>query len=190
MLWRSTIQTENPGKPAGFQPQTQEAQAGDAIFWVNDDVRVEHQPYPTAGDPNTWCNVLRGSERSDSIALANAGTIEYLCAIHPGETGTIVVANAIDIGRTADDEVFFIPVSLPINQGESVSWSNSDSEAHQPAPVGEPATTWFAEPVPSGTVSATVAFPNAGTVQYECALHPNEQGSIVVTAPAPPAPAS
>jgi plastocyanin len=90
------------------------------------------------------------------------------------------VSNAVDIGRTADDDVLFIAGATQINLDECVSWSNSDSEAHQPAPVGEPADTWFAEPVASGTVSAAITFDTAGTVAYACALHPKEKGSIIV----------
>lgn len=186
MLWRSSIQTENHDKPTGFQPQTQQAQAGDAIFWVNEDVDVRHQPYPAGGQHSEWCaNALTGSERTDAIALADAGTIEYLCAIHPKETGTIVVSNAVGVGRTADGDVLFIPATLPINTEQSVSWSNSDSEPHQPAPIEGTSTQWFAEPIPSGEVSAPVAFPTAGNFAYRCVVpgHEGEVGSIVVTKP-------
>jgi plastocyanin len=184
MLWRSTIQTENHDQPAGFQPQNQQAQVNDAIFWVNDDRDVQHQPYPVGGETNAWCKAaLSGSERTDSIALENAGTIDYLCAIHADETGTIVVANAVSIGRTADDppRILFVPASLQINQGESVSWANSDMDAHQPAPVGGPDTEWFAQPIPSGEVSAQISFPNAGTIAYRCAVPDHtDKGTIVV----------
>lgn len=185
MLWKSSVQTENQEKPAGFQPPVQEAQAGDAIFWVNDDIDVQHQPHPAGSAATTWCtSPLSGSERSDSIALANPGTIEYLCAIHPRETGRIVVANAVAIGRTANDEILYVPGTLSIAQGDSVTWSNSDALAHQPAPIAGQATEWFAEPVPGGEVSASIPFPDPGTVGYHCALpgkeHENEHGSIVV----------
>ncbi len=185
MLWKSSIQTENQAKPAGFQPEVQEAQAGDAIFWVNDDIDVQHQPHPAGSAAATWCTIpLSGSERSDSIALANPGTIQYLCAIHPEETGTIVVANAVAIGRTAGDEILYVPGTLSIATGDSVSWTNSDALAHQPAPIAGPAMEWFAEPIPAGEASASISFPDSGTIAYHCALtgreHENERGSIVV----------
>lgn len=183
MLWRSTIQTENQEKPKGFSPQTQQAQVGDAIFWVNEDADIEHQPCPNVNAPTTWCNVpLKGPEPSNQVNLAAAGTIQYLCCIHPSETAEIVVANAVQIGRQADGTVAFVPSPSKIKTAQSVSWANSDSEPHQPAPAGGSDTAWFAEPIPSGEVSAPIAFNTAGNVAYRCAV-PNhkETGTISVT---------
>lgn len=177
-LWRTTIKT-----PHGFSPQKQQAQVGDAIFWVNEDSGgIEHQPYPLTGQQSTWCSQpLVGPEPSSQINLGSPGTIEYRCWFHPDETATIVVANAVQIGRTADDKIAFVPNSEPINVGESVSWSNSDMDAHWPAPVGGANDAWLPAPVASGEVSQPVAFPAAGTMPYRCAVEGhNETGTIVV----------
>lgn len=181
MLWRTAIQIGNKDKPQGFDPLTQQAQVGDGIFWVNDDVNVDHQPYPAGGDTNTWCKVpLTGSERSDPVNLAVAGTVEFACALHPDEKGSVFVANAVDIGRGIAGAQF-VPQAATVNQNESVVWNNSDSQGHQPAPDGKPPTTWFADPIGAGEVSGPIAFPNAGTVSYSCAVPGHtESGSIIV----------
>ena len=181
MLWRTAIQRGNKDKPRGFDPPTQQAQIGDAIFWVNDDVDIDHQPYPAGGGTNTWCKVpLTGSERSDAVNLPTAGTVEFACALHPDEKGSVFVANSVDIGRGIAGAQF-VPKAATINQGESVVWNNSDSQGHQPAPAGEPPTTWFSEPIGAGQVSGPIAFPNAGTFSYICAVPDHtESGSIIV----------
>ena len=185
-LWRTTIQSQDSNRPLGFSPQKTAAQVGDAIFWVNEDADdIEHQPYPTsptAGQQNTWCqNPLIGPEPSSQVNLDTAGTIEYRCWFHHEETATIVVANPIQIGRQATGEVAFVPSPATINATESVSWSNSDEEAHWPAPVGGADDAWLKQPVPSGEVSAAVPFETKGTVQYRCAIAGHtETGSITV----------
>jgi len=183
MLWRSTIQTENHEKPQGFSPQVQEAQVGDAIFWVNEDAHEEHQPCPSLDEPTAWCKVpLSGPEPSNQVNLATAGTIDYLCAIHPSETASIVVANPVQIGRQADGTVTFVPKTVAISINQSVSWANSDWEGHQPAPVNAPDTSWFAEPIPPGEVSGPITFTTSGIVTYRCAVPGHgESATISIT---------
>jgi plastocyanin len=176
MLWRATVQRENAAKPIGFSPQQQQAQAGDALFWFNEDTNTSHQPVPDTG---VW-NIppIPGNNSSDQLSLGNPGTLAYHCAIHPEEKGTIKVSNAVLIAAGANP----LFGSTTIAPGQSVSWGNSDAQAHQPAPVG--GQPWTA-PVPSGDLSASVDFPQAGSFPYACALHPNdpaETGTIIVKA--------
>ena len=176
MLWRATVQREDPAKPIGFSPQETQAQSGDAVFWYNEDEKTTHQPVPDTG---TW-NIppIPGSNSSDQLSLANAGTYGYHCARHPDETGSIVVANAVLIAQGADP----LFGTTDISKGQCVSWGNSTSQAHQPCPdQGDP---WFDAPIASGDLSKYVTFANAGTFTYHCALHPDkkdETGSVNVT---------
>jgi len=177
MLWRATVQTEDPSEPRGFSPNEQQAQAGDAVFWFNEDHAESHQPVPDTG---TWnIPVIAPRNPSDQLALANPGTYGYHCAIHPGETASIVVSNAVLIAAGANP--LFGPTT--ITQGQCVSWGNSDSEAHQPCP--DSGTPWFDAPINSGDLSKSVSFADTGTINYKCALHPDnpdETGSITVNA--------
>jgi plastocyanin len=178
MLWRATVQRENPAKPAGFSPQQQQAQAGDALFWFNEDEHEPHQPVPDSGSWNIPPIPARSS--SAQLSLGNPGTFAYHCVNHPDEKASIVVANAVLIAAGANP--LFGPLS--ITQGQCVSWGNSDSEAHQPCP--DSGDAWFSEPVAPGDLSASIPFATSGTVSYHCALHPDnpaETGSIDVSAP-------
>lgn len=176
MLWRATVQRENPAKPIGFSPQQQQAQAGDAMFWFNEDTHTSHQPVPDSG---VW-NIppITGNNSSDQLSLPNPGTLTYHCAVHPDEKGSIEVSNAVLIAAGADP----LFGDTTITAGQSVSWGNADAQAHQPTPVG--GQPWIA-PLASGDLSASVAFPQTGSFAYRCALHPNnasESGTIIVNA--------
>ena len=171
MQWRITVQ-----KGKGFSPQQQQAQSGDAVFWFNEDENETHQPVST--DPNAKWTIapITGRNSSELLNLNTASTVQYTCKNHPEETGTITVASGIPIAYGADP-LFGAPLS--IGAGQSVSWANSDAQAHQPTPnTGDP---WFTAPIASGDISACIPFPNAGTYDYYCELHPNETGTITVT---------
>ena len=198
MLWRATVQREDPSKPH-FSPNPQQAQSGDAVFWFNEDKDTSHQLYPTAPvqdpplAPGAWGDPIGPGTPSEQVNLPNAGSITYKCAVkgHEDESGTIVVANACIIAAgvviTATTPFFR---SLTVNNGECVSWGNADERPHQPTPdTGEP---WFKEPIQSGDLSASIPFNvPAGTstdtnVTYHCSLHSDEKGTVTVTAPNPP----
>lgn len=170
MQWRVTVQL---GK--GFSPQQQQAQSGDAVFWFSEDPNETHQPAAT--DPNAKWTIapIVGCNSSELLNLNTAGTVEYYCKNHEGETGTIVVAKGIPLAFGADP---LFGTGTSIAAGQCVSWANSDAQAHQPCPnTGDP---WFTGPIGSGDVSATISFAKAGTYDYHCVLHPNETGSITV----------
>ena len=177
MLWRATVQREDPARPAGFSPEEQQAQAGDALFWFNEDPSEAHQPVPDSGVWNIPPIPARNS--SDQLSLGSPGTYRYHCAIHPDETASIVVANAVLIAAGANP----LFGATSIAPGQCVSWGNSDSEAHQPCP--DAGDAWFTVPVAPGDLSAPVSFADAGTFAYHCALHPDnaaETGTITVAA--------
>ena len=176
MLWRATIQTEDSARPAGFSPDPIQAQAGDALFWFNEDAHTPHQPVPDTGSWNIPEIAPRNS--SDQLSLGNPGTLSYHCAIHPQEKSQIVVANAVLIAAGASP--LFGPTSFA--HGQCVSWGNSDSEPHQPCP--DSGDAWFDAPIPSGDLSKPVSFATAQVINYHCALHPDnpdETGTLTIT---------
>jgi plastocyanin len=176
MLWRVTVQRENPAKPIGFSPQQEQAQNGDGLFWFNEDRNTQHQPVPDTGAWNI--PVIGPGQSSDELRLST-GTFPYHCAIHGDETGTVIVAAAVLIAAGANP--LFGPTQ--IKPGQCISWGNSDAQAHQPCPdTGDP---WFSEPIASGDLSKPVTFSTSATINYRCALHPDnpaETGTITVKA--------
>ena len=93
------------------------------------------------------------------------------CKIWPVETG----------------DNFFNPVILTINAGDSVSWTWNTTNDHNVAQVRTSTSTtplnggfFSGDPVLIGTF--TVSFPSAGTYDYICVPHidNNMRGSIIV----------
>jgi plastocyanin len=176
------VQSEDSSKPRGFSPQTVNAQVGDAVFWHNDDKTTQHQPTPDPAKPAFWGPPIPGQNSSSQINLNVAGTITYQDALQSKLTGTIVVATPVQIGQQFGGGAAFSPSPVKIKAGTAVSWTNADSQPHQPAPTGGAANAWLTQPIPPGQKSPPVAkFPTAGTFAYEDALNKTIQGVIEVS---------
>jgi plastocyanin len=74
----------------------------------------------------------------------------------------------------------FDPATVTIEVGDSVTWTNQDSEAHT-ATAGDGS---FDTGQLGNGESATVTFDTAGTFAYLCSIHPQMTGSVVVEAAA------
>jgi plastocyanin len=90
--WRINIR-KNPsrGKPALFEfDQTPEIQVGDSIIWSNND-SVAHFPTPVDQTFVFMANQIAAQSTSPAYAPDQPGSINYVCSLHPGESGTIEV---------------------------------------------------------------------------------------------------
>ena len=68
-----------------FSPAEVKAKVGDTIKWINKDI-VAH----TATVRGKW-DVMIAANKSASLVLKNAGTLDYYCRIHPNMKGRITV---------------------------------------------------------------------------------------------------
>jgi plastocyanin len=71
-----------------FAPKDVTAKVGQTVKWSNED-SVDHDV--TATDGATFKSKLFGKGESYSQKLDKAGTIKYVCTVHPGMEGTITV---------------------------------------------------------------------------------------------------
>jgi plastocyanin len=71
-----------------FVPKSVTAKVGQTVKWTNDD-SVDHNVTATSGE--TFKSNTFGQGATFSQKLTKAGTIKYVCTIHPGMEGTIVV---------------------------------------------------------------------------------------------------
>jgi plastocyanin len=69
-----------------FSPRTVTVNVGDAITWTNRDGQTH-----TATSGSAWNTGDINDGQSRSITFRSAGTYDYICAIHPQMTGTVVV---------------------------------------------------------------------------------------------------
>jgi plastocyanin len=73
-----------------YQPKALTVRVGQRITWVNDD-DVLHNVVSTSGE--SIRSELFSKGKSFSFTPTRAGTITYVCTIHPGMDGTITVTN-------------------------------------------------------------------------------------------------
>ncbi len=155
---------------------------GDAVFWYNADKRTPHQPVPDDSSNGVWVpDPIGPRQESDQANFGDPAVLPYHCTLHPDETGSLIVVATTNITRGTDNSVTFAAAS--INVGGYVWWRNLDPQsAHEPAPDNAAQAQWFNSPLDSGARSTPIQFNTPGTVNYHCALHPTEAGSITVTA--------
>jgi len=72
-----------------FAPQNIHAKVGQKIVWTNDDT-VAHNVTATSGASFRSSDFGQGG--NFSYTPTKAGTIDYVCTLHPGMDGMIVVA--------------------------------------------------------------------------------------------------
>jgi plastocyanin len=90
-------------------------------------------------------------------------------------TGATHATKFVGITRTA-----FVPSSVAINTGDSITWTNSDSVNHQVASQ----SAGFASPILKPGDTFTWTFPTAGKFGYHDVLSKQTgNGSVTVTAP-------
>lgn len=90
--------TPTPSQPAVFDPQAAVSYAYDSITWHNGDSQPHH-PTPNASNPTAWFDYqIPAGATSDTLAPgpntttpSAPYTLNYVCAIHPDETGQITV---------------------------------------------------------------------------------------------------
>ena len=92
------ITIKKAGSQAAFDPPSQPAAVGDDVYWRNEDTQA-HWPTPAPPtDDAAWLDyqipgIVHGAPPavSDGVAFGATGTYAYVCALHNGETGEIVV---------------------------------------------------------------------------------------------------
>lgn len=80
--------------------------------------------------------------------------------------------DAVDI-----DGFAFIPATLTVKAGTTVTWTNKDEDPHTVVSDGG---AFRSQALGSGG-TYSFAFPAAGTFDYVCSIHPFMHGSVVVT---------
>ena len=98
----ATTQQANAGTPSGktvsvvmksldFSPLGVKAHVGDTVTWLNEDQAPHNVTYVSGPRFRSSQRRMRIGERF-SITLNTAGTIHYVCTLHPWMQATIVVS--------------------------------------------------------------------------------------------------
>jgi len=99
----------------------------------------------------------------------------------------IIAIDKVDQAPSGQPQAVFNPQSQTVTAGDVVYWRNNDDIAHWPAPNAQSSTAWMDYQIPgklhgqpAPTSQQAVSFGAKGTINYVCALHPDETGVIVV----------
>ena len=88
------------------------------------------------------------------------------------ETGAPVAGNAVSI-----DNFAFVPATLTVPTGSTVTWTNHDEEPHTVAANDGS----FRSPGMGSQGTYSHTFPTAGKFDYVCSIHPYMHATVVVT---------
>jgi len=94
--------TINAGPPAKFNPNPQTIAANDSVFWFNADQTQAHWPAPSKANPTGFMSYQIPPNSQSSLAgFGNPGTVNYVCVLHDGESGQIIVTTpkAVSFGK-------------------------------------------------------------------------------------------
>ena len=98
---------------------------------------------------------------------------------------TVTIQNAVgsSVPGCENTNSCFIPSSVIIEEGDTVTWTNPDSAAHtvtSGTSEGGPDGAFDSSMLMSGT-TYSVTFPYAGTYEYFCMVHPWMKGIVQVS---------
>jgi len=105
------------------------------------------------------------------LTLSVAMLIGFTSCSTSKTTGTTTSGSTVNIVNFS-----FVPGTLPISAGTTVTWTNSDSTTHHVA--SDTGVFDSGDMAPNATFSYT--FNNTGTFPYHCAIHTYMKGTIVV----------
>ena len=108
-----------------------------------------------------------------STAATTAGTTASSGTASSGtaSSGAATSGTAVDIAGFK-----FGPAEIDVKVGDTITWTNSDKQAHTATSSGNFDTKSIA---PGATGTAT--FKTAGTFEYICSFHPFMKGKVVVS---------
>ena len=182
-----------------YSPASMSVVAGTTVTWVNDGAALHTV---TASD-GSWDSGLVLAGGTFTRRFGTPGTYLYLCGLHPSMTGVVRVsgpngatppppasatqkptAPPTRAGELELRDFAFVPSSIRIAPGTTVTWLNTGAAPHT--------VTDRAGAFDSGTIARgarwTHTFPTAGTFRLICAIHPEMSATLTVAAPGATAP--
>jgi plastocyanin len=97
----------------------------------------------------------------------------------PADTSTSAAGPAAPVGGDAVsiDNFAFVPATLTVRAGSTVTWTNHDEEPHTIAANDGS----FHSPGMDAQGTYSHTFPTAGNFDYVCSIHPFMHATVVVT---------
>ena len=160
--------------PRGYNPMSLEILAGDTVRWTNVD-RGEHS---ATADDGSWDTGLIGPRETAELDFKEAARYRYHCEENSDLTGQLTVTDGGGgkVHEVTITERGYDPRGLRIKPGDTVRWTNVDSEKHTATADDE---TWD-----TGTIgpreSVELSFRLEAEYGYHCELNSRLRGELIV----------
>jgi len=177
--------TPTPSQPAVFAPKTVVANAGDNLTWHNADAQP-HWPAPSAANPTGWLQyqIPSGGNSRGDVALAT-NILNVTAATNANPVVLTLNGPAPPTGTEVTMTYTAPPDPAPPAPAPDESkWSAVDGtfKATRLGPntcsIPVDSSTFGAFTPAAGALAMTIPLPY--TLNYVCALHPDETGTITV----------
>ena len=170
----------------GFTPSTLTIDAGQMVTFVN-----LHSDDHTATGSAFDTGIIPEGGGTASVVLDTPGSYPFACLIHPEMVGELRVRDEagnvperapaspapVDAVPVQIVNLSFTPASVTVPAGGSVAWTNDDSLPHTATALDGSFDSGILDP----GASFSWTFDAPGTIAYQCSLHPQMRGEVVVT---------
>ena len=119
----------------------------------------------------------------EPAVTVTAPTIEPVPEMTGPQTVTVSLPAGTAVPGCEETDACYVPSSVSINVGDTVSWSNDDTAAHtvtSGSPTGGPDGIFDSSLFMAGTTYEHT-FNDAGSYDYFCMVHPWMKGSVQVS---------
>ena len=168
------VPTSAPSTPTA----TESTPSGDAF--ANVAAQVKSQAEQREAAMKEQMKMSPGSE--SSVSLSEATVTKTPTAPAAPQTVTVTIPAGSSTPGCEESNECFIPDSVTINTGDTVSWENTDTAAHtvtSGTPADGPDGT-FDSSLLMGSASFEVTFDESGSYDYFCMVHPWMVGNVQV----------
>ena len=159
----------SPGQDSDLSEQIQ-SQAEEREAAIEEQLQMESEPEPMMEEPIMEEPIMEEPMMEEPSALAGPQTV------------TVTLPAGTSVPGCEETNECFIPESITINAGDTVSWENTDTAAHT-------VTSGTAANGPDGTFDSSllmggatfeVTFDESGSNDYFCMVHPWMVGNVQV----------
>lgn len=176
-----------------FQPSTYRVAVGTTVDWVNTGA-VPHTVTSSSGGFDSGFLLTGDTYRRTFNAN---GTYDYICTLHPGMTGRVIVGSGGTPPPPATPPVPVVPPTVPpvgpsdvaivdnaydpgnlsVSVGQAITWVNTGALPHTVTAVDGAYDSSIM--MPGETFQLSFGAP--GTYDYICTIHPGMAGVVLVT---------
>jgi plastocyanin len=159
-------------------PATESAPSGDAFSGLAENIKSQAEMREDAIKEQ----MEMGSGSESSVSLSEAAVTTSPAAPAGPQTVTVIVPAGTSVPGCEETNECWLPPSVTINTGDTVSWDNVDTAAHtvtSGTPAGGPDGT-FDSSLLMGGATFEVTFDESGSYDYFCMVHPWMVGDVQV----------